>query len=336
MQGHAPSYPASLDLPQAQATPRHALAAPKRHAQVRSGNNPRWERAAAISGIAIVVAPIVVLLLAIYSRQAVELPRIWSIDPNYSHGFLVPLVALALAWRTWKADQSLGDFDPTPRDVALGTSRIALGLMLHAVAWFIYHRLLDTLSLICVLRGLTLMLGGARCYRAFGPATLFLIFMVPLPQAWMDTLAIALQQWASSISTLMLGWCNVPVFREGNLINLPGYTMEVGEACSGLRQIMSMVALSAALACYSGRCAAFRWSLGFLSIPLAVLANSLRVLLTGFILMLFGPKWAEGVYHSLEGLAVVGLGAVLIVLAAWGLSKLDDRFRNHGNRESAN
>jgi len=335
MRGQASSYPGSLDLPQLQVAPRHIPAAPRRLAQVRPGNSPRWERAAAVGAVTIVVAPIVVLLLAIYSRQAIELPRIWSIDPNYSHGFLVPLVALALAWRTWNSDKTLGDFDPTARDVAFGAGRIALGLLLHAVAWFIYHRLLDTLSLICVVRGLTLMLGGSRCFRAFGPATLFLIFMVPLPQAWMDTLAIALQQWASSISTLMLSWCNVPVFREGNLINLPGYTMEVGEACSGLRQIMSMVALSAALACYSGRSATFRWSLGLLSIPLAVAANSLRVLLTGFILMLFGPKWAEGAYHSLEGLAVVGLGAVLIVLTAWGLSKIDDLLRTHFNWTSA-
>src|SRR4051812_27502192 len=100
MRGQASSYPGSLDLPQLQAAPRHTPAAPRRFVPVRPGNSPRWERAAAVGAVTIVVAPIVVLLLAIYSRQAIELPRIWSIDPNYSHGFLVPLVALALAWRT--------------------------------------------------------------------------------------------------------------------------------------------------------------------------------------------------------------------------------------------
>src|SRR5690606_19449647 len=97
-------------------------------------------------------------------------------------------------------------------------------------------------------------------------------------------------------------------------IHLPGYDMEVGAACSGLRQLAAIIALSLAVGQMSGRSRTYKWILGLLSVPIAVVASIIRVTLTGFILLWFGRKWAEGVYHTLEGLAIVGVAAALILL----------------------
>lgn len=250
-----------------------------------------------------------------------ELVKIWNFDPTYSHGFVVPVVSAVIGYWGWSQWREKKLPQVTKREVVTGIVVICAGIALHVFALFASTLLFDVVSLILVLRGAMLIAGGQSLRHALGFAALFLIFMAPLPTAVYQPIAIFMQQVVSSVSSVLLDSCGVPCYREGYFVHLPGYTMEVGEACSGLRQLTAVLALAAAIGYFSGRGAAYRWTLVLLSIPIAIIANCIRVVLTGFILLFFGKQWAEGVFHTLEGLVIVGLAAALVLLAAWIMAK---------------
>lgn len=263
------------------------------------------------------------LIAALYWDTFRRLAAIWDIDPNYSHGYIVPLVSAAIGWTAWKRHGNPFGRSVGTGVVALGSVEIVLALGLHMVSTLFQSLLFDVVALILMLRGILLVWGGREASRQFAVATLFLIFMAPLPVAWYQPVAIVLQQVVSSISATMLDICGVPAYREGYFVFVPGYTMEVGEACSGLRQLTAVLALAVALAYFSQRGRWFGWTLALLSVPIAVVSNCIRVMLTGLIMMWFGREWAEGVYHTLEGLVIVALAAALVVGAAWILANVE-------------
>ena len=268
-----------------------------------------------------------VCLAGIYWPLFPELAEVWDTDPNYSHGYFVPLVSLAFVWMAWHAHGSPVHAVVPRRAVWEGTFQIIVGLLLHLVVWYAGNLFLDVLSLMAILRGLLLIWGGPQGNRAFGFPVFFLIFMAPLPIHWYQPFAIWMQQLVTDLSTFMLEFCQIPVYREGYFILLPGYTMEVAEACNGLRQLTAILALGVAIGHMSGRGSWFRWTLGLLSIPIAIVANCIRVVLSGLILIVLGPEWAEGVFHTIEGLVIVALSALLIVAVAWMLGRVEDRWR---------
>jgi exosortase len=267
------------------------------------------------------------LLGILYGRSFAELVASWNRDPNYSHGFLVPLLSLGFAAMAWSRIGAPLRRSVSAKSTGLGLAEIVLGLACHAAAQFLGHLFLDVVGLICVLRGTLLVLGGNDVNKAYGFAALFLVFMAPLPMAWYQPIAILMQGWVSGISAQVLDVCGAAVYREGYLIHLPDYTMEVGQACSGLRQLTAVLALSVALGHLSGRSAAYKWTLALLALPIALAANCFRVVLTGVILMWFGPRWAEGAFHTLEGLVVVALAALFMLLTASALAHLEDSLK---------
>jgi exosortase len=269
------------------------------------------------------------LAAAIFWPLFPELASVWNQDPNYSHGFLVPLASLAFAWLAWREKGWPESSFVDRRTCADGFVQLVFGLVLHVAMRFTRNLFLDVVALVCVLRGLLLILGGREAGRSYSFSALFLIFMAPLPIHWYQPIAIRMQQLVSRISTFLLDAVGVPVYQEGYYIHLPGSTMEVAEACSGLRQLVAILALGVAIGHLSGRGRWFSWTLGMVAIPIAVIANCVRVVLSGLILITFGREWGEGVFHTLEGLAIVGLSAFILVGVAWGLAKWDDRFIRH-------
>ncbi len=253
-----------------------------------------------------------------------ELAKTWENDPNYSHGFLVPFVSLAFAWAAWReSERSFASVIPKSEFIE-GIFQIGFGFVLHLGMWFTRNFFLDTLAFICMLRGLLLVWGGRSASRSFSFPLLFLMFAAPLPIHWYQPFALRMQQWVTEFSTFLLRLIGVPIYQEGYYIHLPGFTMEIAEACSGLRQLVAILALSVAIGHLSGRGAVFRWGLGILAIPIALVANCVRVVLSGIIVMTFGRQWGEGVYHTIEGLAIVALSALLLVAMAWALAKFED------------
>lgn len=258
----------------------------------------------------------------LYWPTLVQLPYYWDNDPNYSHGYVIPLVVLFFLWQGWQ-DHGLPLARQVPAgDALVGGLRVLVGLGLHAACLFIQVPIFDVISLILVLSGLVLVLGGKSAQSVYGFACVFLIFMAPLPLTWYNVLAINLQQIASAAAAFIFQVFQIPTFREGCYIRIPGYEMEVGAACSGLRQLTAIIAMSLAVGHLSGRRKAYKWSLGLSSIPIAVAANCVRVTLTGFIMIWFGKEWAEGTYHTLEGLAIIGVAAGFLLLTAAALTQV--------------
>lgn len=264
------------------------------------------------------------LVAGLYWSCAKQLMLTWDLDPNYSHGWFVPLVSLAFAYTAWtRVGWPLRAEVPT-RSVLLGGAEVAFGVALHFVAWFLNHLLFDVLALICIIRGLLLAMGGREVNQAYGFSVLFLIFMAPLPMSWYQPLALWMQHLVSVISTAVLAACGMPVLREGYIINMPGYVMEVGAACSGLRQLTAFVALGVIVAHAFGRTTWYKWTVSLMGVPVAIATNCLRVVITGFILKLAGPEWAEGVFHTIEGLATLVVGTLIMVALALFLGNWDE------------
>jgi len=283
---------------------------------------PRRGWTVALGG-AMVLAP----LLALYAPSLAALGRVWRMDPNYSHGWLVVAASVFFGWWAWRRGGPAWPSQVRTPEFAFGCSLLAIGLALHFLASFFGMLLLDVLALIVILRAALLVLGGRAAVRRYGFACLFPIFMAPLPVAWYQPLANLMQHLVTSVSAWTLNAVGVPVFAEGNVLRLPGHSIEMAEACSGLRQLTAFLALAVAIGHLTGRAFWFKAALVALSGFVALAANCLRVVLTGLVLVLAGQRWAQGTFHAVEGLVVVAIGLLMLVAVAWGLRCLEDRLK---------
>jgi exosortase len=234
----------------------------------------------------------------------------WSTDGNYSHGFLVPLLTVYFANEAARQ----GTFK-VRSGVALGAILIALAMIGRLMVAAVPIGIVGDLSFLLGLCGICSLFAGAANLRRFGFALGFLVFMVPLPIALYSRVAAPLQLIVSQISAGFLSAINIPVLREGNVMTLPGgLRMFVAEACSGMRQMTGFFALTTAVAYLSARPAWYRALVIAASFPIALVANVVRVVLTGVIMYHFDSKYASGTFHTLEGLLMMGFGLGLLAL----------------------
>lgn len=258
----------------------------------------------------------IALVGVLYWPTLIELARYWTHDENYSHGFLVPVVSVIFAA---VAARRAGRFvrpEVPRRSVQVGLLSLAFGLIVHLVSAFTNFLLLDVGGLVLTLRGAVFVLGGRRTWRGCEFSIWFLLFMAPLPTGWYQEVTRILQDVATRISAAGLSLAGVPVLIEGSLLHVPGYTLEVAEACSGMRQVMAFLALSVVVAkLYRGRDWS-RWVLILLAVPIAVAANCLRIVLTGVLIRIGGAGWVTGSWHTLEGLITMLLGLALFAATA--------------------
>jgi exosortase len=276
-----------------------------------------------LSSLLVIGAVTGCLIVAIFWETLRQLERVWDVDPSYSHGYLVPIASIGFALLAWKRGRPDFQSTLTTQGMFAGTAEVIFGLALHAAAWLLSLLLLDVVALICVVRGSLLLVGGPGSNAKFGFAAIFLIFMAPLPAIWQQPLALWMQHFVSTVSAASLETLGIAAYRQGYMIHLSDYTMEVGEACSGLRQLTAVLALGVAMGELYQTSKTSRWLLALLALPVAVAANCFRVTMSGVIMVFFGAKWAEGVFHTLEGLAVILLAAAGLVAIAAGLMRLE-------------
>jgi exosortase len=240
-----------------------------------------------------------------------------------SHGYLVPAVSLFFAWQAWR-DHGWPIRTEVDQGQALaGLSRIGIAWIVHCVCMLVpQFDFFDVLSLLLAFSGLLILLGGRAAYRPYCFAVWFLAFTARLPDVFYQWLVLQLQQGASVVAAVALDTFLVPVVREGNYLRLPGVVLEVGAGCSGLRGLIGTFALALAVGQLMRGSGAFRWTLAALAIPVALAANSLRIVLTGVIAYELGLRWSQGVWHDLEGLVTTALGMGLLFSAAWLLSRV--------------
>ncbi len=271
------------------------------------------------------------LIGVLFQSRFQELYLLWQHDDNYSHGFLVPVVSAFLAWGVYKKQGA-----PREGSLRAGLFWIITGCVLHLWSAVIGGSTVDFLALCTLLYGTAVLAGGRSWAKGFSFPILFLFFMFPLPQFVTDWMAVQLQAIVTPVAAFVLQLF-VPTARDGNHLKIAGQAMEVGEACSGLRQMVAFAALTSLVAYLTKRNFFFRLGIFLSGFPVAVLANLLRILLMSFLLVQFGKEsisdeklllpiltyytgWGTGLtYHTGWGLLTMVAGLFLLLGAAWWL-----------------
>ncbi len=277
--------------------------------QAKSTHNGTW-----MIGASLLIAGLIIFL---YQGVLWGLGSDWNNNPDYSHGFLVPFLSVYFIWERWKA---LTDETPSPSIWGIGL--LALGLFSLAVGLIGAELYVQRVSLIVVLSGLVLLILGWKYLWLLSLPIGFLIFMIPLPAIVVNTIAFPLQLFAAETAAFCLFSLGIPVLREGNLIMLASTTLEVAEACSGLRSLLSLLALGTVYGYFSQDVMWKRWMLVILSVPIAIIANAFRVSGTGILAHYFGAEAAEGFYHTFEGWLVFVVAFVMLFICGVVLGKI--------------
>ncbi len=254
----------------------------------------------------------------------------WTTDENYSHGFLVPLIALYFA-----DSASRRGSVPIRGGCWLGGALLLVSVMVCLVTLALPIPFLGQIAFLLGLTGIFGLIFGGGALRRYWFAFAFLVFMVPLPIAVYSRMASPLQLLASQVASTVMNATGVPVLREGNHMTLPGgLQLFVAEACSGMRQLTGFLALTTAVAYLSSRAAWYRVVIIVSAAPIALTANITRVLLTGYIMHFCNPEFALGTFHTVEGLLMMGFGLLLLQLECWVLDQFKTR-REHAGKAAA-
>lgn len=246
----------------------------------------------------------------------------WYYDQNFSHGFLIAPVAIFLFCRASKKFEKHSQ-EPLTGLVIIGTAMILLIFGTAGAEYFTAR-----FSFVVFLTGLGILyLGWSNFKRAWFPF-FFLLFMIPIPNIIYTTLTIPMQLFASKMTISLLHFISVPSDLNGNIILLPGYPLEVSEACSGLRSLFSLLTLSVLIGYLTLKQFWPSAILLALTFPIAVAANIFRIFITSLLAYTVSPGIAEGFLHSLSGLMVFLVALIMILTARGAISWVDSRIRS--------
>jgi exosortase len=239
---------------------------------------------------------LLVLMAWLYVPILVPLVKQWWNDPNFSHGFFVPLFAGFVLWQ----DRSRLCIVPHAPS-AWGLPVIMIALLTLVLGVFGAELFLSRMSFVLLIAGLLLFFLGWRMLRAVLFPLLLLILMVPIPAIVFGQITFPLQILASKLAAWSLPLCGVPVLREGNIITLPAMPLEVAQACSGIRSLLSLTTLAIMYGYVAEKRILTRTLLALASIPIAVSANGFRIVGTGLLVQYWDPEKAEGFFHAFSG-----------------------------------
>ena len=258
-----------------------------------------------------------------FARPAWTLGRDWMTDPEAGHGLLLAPLALYLAWRSGVPERGRG------RPVA-GLVVLAGSLLLRCLSGLAAELFTMRVSMLGALVGLVIYAyGWGQLKRWWLPAALLLL-SIPLPALVTASLALPLQLQASKIGAALLSWRRVPVMLAGNVINLPGRSLFVTEACSGLRSLTALIALGVLIGGLWLRTPWMRALLVLAALPVAVLLNGIRVFLTGYLVFFVDPEMGDGFMHLTEGWIIFLVAFAILGGVGWVLAGTERILKRHG------
>jgi exosortase len=217
----------------------------------------------------------------------------------------------------------------------IGLGFVMLGLIQFILAWVGSEYFLQGTSMIVVLFGSVLFLWGWKVALLCLVPIIYLVFMVPLPAIIWNKLAFPLALFASKVSADLVSAIGLTILREGNILTLPNITLQVADACSGLRSLTTLLALSAFVAFITDHSAPKKWILFLSGVPIALLSNIIRLSGTAILARYFGAPVAHGFIHDFSGwvVFVIGLAMLLGVNALLGIgvsTEKDDKSADEG------
>lgn len=259
---------------------------------------------------------VMVLVGLLYRDIFAKLAGNWWTDPNFSHGFFVPLFSAFLLWRDRRR---LASIPVKPSWFGLVLVAVALGTLILGVMGA--ELFLSRSSFLFLLAGLIVTFLGWNYFRAVLFPWAFLFLMIPIPAIIFNQITFPLQLLASRVATSMLQSVGVHVLREGNVIQLPVTSLDVAEACSGIRSLLSLTTLAIVYGYLLDRRVLGRVALFVAAVPIAIVANASRIVGTGLVAQYWDPEKAQGFYHEFSGwiIFVVSLGMLFLTHGALSL-----------------
>jgi exosortase len=259
---------------------------------------------------------LLLLSLLLYWQVLKALAQDWWSDPDYGHGVFVPLFSAYIFWhdrQRWLK-------------TAIRPNNFGLLIMLAAISLLLVGDLGAELftarfSFLVILAGMIVFLGGWKMLRSVLFPLAFLVFMIPIPEILYNQITFPLQLLASRLATFCLEVLQIPVLRDGNILATSNYSLAVVEACSGIRSLMSLVALATAYGYLAEPSRRVRVLLGFLMVPIALITNAIRITVAGVMAHRFGPSTAEGFLHEFSGWLIF-LSAILLMFLCHRMLRL--------------
>ena len=253
---------------------------------------------------------ILACMALLYGSVIKRLVSDWIHLPDFSHGFLIPIVSFYFVYEKRKQLTTL-----LPSGQWIGLGLIIFGILLFLLGNLAAEYFTMRFSMLVVFGGVILFLLGKEFFKAFLFPIVFLICMIPIPSILMDRITFPMQLFASKVAARSLFLIGIPVLREGNMMILANTSLEVAEACSGIRSLISLLALSVVFAYISQKETWKRILLVLSTFPIAIIANAARVSGTGILAHHYGDKVAQGFFHGFSGwiLFVVAFVSLFIV-----------------------
>jgi exosortase len=302
---------------------------------------------------------IVAALVFVYSSVVEKLARDWWTDENYSHGLLIPFVIAYIVWgeRTEFSRRSDSQTLPAKSAIICGAISVTFALLMLWCGVAGAELFAQRLSLVLMLGGVAVYFFDFRVLRLAAVPLLLLALAIPIPAILFNKIAFPLQLFASRCAVWTMQSIGIPTLRQGNVIELMPLNaaqpkrLEVVEACSGIRSLMTLVTLAVIFAYFTRpqsetKGAHWRNKRQFFltnykfwraclivasAVPLAIAMNALRVSMTGVLARFYGTQIADGFFHTFSGWVVYVVAAILLFVFAWTLDKL---FLDGGRKEN--
>ena len=262
------------------------------------------------------------LLVLCYAPILYRMGYQWATDEDMGHGFFVPIVAGFIAWQRRHILLSL-----LRKTNNWGLVLVVFAALQSLAATLGAELFTARLAFVISLFGVVLYLGGKAWVKALLFPLLLLLFMIPIPQIIYARLTLGLQMLASQLGETLISWMGIPVIRTGNVLELPSQSLDVVEACSGIRSLMSLTFLSLIYAYFTDKRIWMRWVLLVATIPIAILANGARVAITG-LMSEINTDLAKGAYHEMEGYIVFIIALASLIVVHRLISLTVSKFKN--------
>ena len=262
-------------------------------------------------------AIIVACLVLLYFSVLQGLISDWIHMPDFSHGFLIPIVSFYFVFERRKELSVLNRSSNW-----IGLVLLLFGIVLLLLGNLATEYFTMRFSMLVVLAGIILFLLGKEFYKTLLFPLVFLVFMIPIPSVLMDRITFPMQIFASKVAASSLYLIGIPALREGNVILLANTSLEVAEACSGIRSLISLLALSVVFAYFSQKTTLKRVLLILSTFPIAIIANAARVTGTGILAHHYGDKVAQGFFHGFSGWILFVIAFVCLFLLGTVLSRV--------------
>jgi len=256
----------------------------------------------------IYAAPVVCFVI-LYYQVIAKLVSDWWNDDNYSHGFLIIPIALYFVWERWDA---LKNAERTPSIWGLIVVAGSLAMLLAGILGS--ELFLPRVSMLGILTGAILFLFGWNHIKILILPIAFLILMIPIPAIIFNQILFPLQLIASQFGENTLVLCQIPILREGNVLHLANTSLEVAEACSGIRSLVSLLTLGIVYGYLMDPRLWVRITLAVGTVPIAIVANGIRVAGTGIAAHFYGAEAAEGFSHTFSGWIIFIVAFIMLFI----------------------